>query len=69
MKTTYQSAFEEMVISGKGLTTAEAEALTKKWGKNEIPEEKEPVRPQAPSPPSFKFASTAKKGATRAHRG
>ena len=32
-----------LVISGKGLTTAEAAAAQAKWGKNEIPEEKEPV--------------------------
>ena len=31
-------------MSSAGLTTAQAEAATKKWGKNEIPEEKEPVR-------------------------
>jgi hypothetical protein len=34
----------EPVYSTAGLTTAEAAEAQKKWGKNEIPEEKEPVR-------------------------
>jgi len=34
---------QEMVPSGKGHTTASAAAAMKKWGKNEIPEEKEPL--------------------------
>ena len=34
---------EVIVPSSKGHTTASAEAMMKKWGKNEIPEEKEPV--------------------------
>ena len=34
---------EVIVPSSKGHTTASAEAMMKKWGKNEIPEEKEPL--------------------------
>ena len=34
----------EPVYSSAGLTSAEAAEAQKKWGKNEIPEEKEPVR-------------------------
>ena len=34
---------EEVSVSSEGLTTAQAEAAMAKWGKNEIPEEKEPV--------------------------
>ena len=33
----------EVVPSSKGLTTAEAAAAQVKWGKNEIPEDKEPL--------------------------
>merc|ERR1719478_255425 len=33
----------EPTYSNKGLTAAEAAAATIKWGKNEIPEEKEPL--------------------------
>ena len=33
----------EVVPSSKGHTTAEAMAAMEKWGKNEIPEEKEPL--------------------------
>ena len=32
--------------SSKGHTTASAEAMMKKWGENEIPEEKEPSGPR-----------------------
>ena len=34
----------EPVYSSKGHTSREAAAAQEKWGKNEIPEEKEPVR-------------------------
>lgn len=47
MSTPYQPLQEdeaEPVYSSKGLTSAEAAAAMEKWGKNEIPEEKEPVR-------------------------
>ncbi|EOD12285.1 hypothetical protein EMIHUDRAFT_76716, partial [Emiliania huxleyi CCMP1516] len=33
----------DLIPSSKGLTTAEAQAQTIKWGRNEIPEEKEPL--------------------------
>ena len=39
----YQKMDDEMEFTSAGLTTAQAEAQQKKWGKNEIPEEKEPV--------------------------
>ena len=41
----YKTLQEDEVIvpSSKGHTTASAEAMMKKWGKNEIPEEKEPL--------------------------
>lgn len=35
---------DEMPMSSAGLTSAQAAAQMQKWGKNEIPEEKEPVR-------------------------
>ena len=44
----YAPLTNEPEYSNKGWTSAEAEAQTKKWGKNEIPEEKEPVRAQPP---------------------
>ena len=34
----------EPEYTSAGLTTAQAQAQQAKWGKNEIPEEKEPVR-------------------------
>ena len=40
----YEQLHEELVISSKGWTTEEAAAQQLRWGKNEIPEEKEPVR-------------------------
>ena len=45
MAARYETLQEDEVIvpSGKGHTTASAEAMMKKWGKNEIPEEKEPL--------------------------
>ena len=41
----YKTLQEDEVIvpSSKGHTTASAAAMMKKWGKNEIPEEKEPL--------------------------
>ena len=39
----YKKLEEEPPMSGEGLTTAQAEAQEKIWGKNEIPEEKEPL--------------------------
>ena len=47
MSTPYEPLKEEAaepVYSSKGHTAAEAAAAQLKWGKNEIPEEKEPVR-------------------------
>jgi len=44
--TTYkplQEGLEELVISDEGLTSAEAAARLEKYGRNEIPEEKEPL--------------------------
>jgi len=38
-----QEGLEELVISDEGLTSAEAAARLEKYGKNEIPEEKEPL--------------------------
>ena len=45
MAARYETLQEDEVIvpSSKGHTTASAEAMMKKWGKNEIPEEKEPL--------------------------
>jgi hypothetical protein len=45
MAARYETLQEDEVIvpSSKGHTTASAEAMLKKWGKNEIPEEKEPL--------------------------
>ena len=45
MAARYETLQEDEVIvpSGKGHTTASAAAMMKKWGKNEIPEEKEPL--------------------------
>jgi len=46
MPVTYEKLVEEKaapVMSSKGLTTDEAMELQKIWGKNEIPEEKEPL--------------------------
>ena len=45
MAARYETLQEEEVIvpNGKGHTTASAEAAMLKWGKNEIPEEKEPL--------------------------
>jgi hypothetical protein len=39
----YQKMEDELEYSTAGWTSAQAEAQQKKWGKNEIPEEKEPV--------------------------
>ena len=45
MAARYETLQEDEVIvpSSKGHTTASAAAMMKKWGKNEIPEEKEPL--------------------------
>ena len=45
MAARYETLHEDEVIvpSSKGHTTASAEAMLQKWGKNEIPEEKEPL--------------------------
>ena len=45
MAARYETLQEEEVIvpSGKGHTDASAQAAMAKWGKNEIPEEKEPL--------------------------
>ena len=45
MAARYETLQEDEVIvpSSKGHTTASAEAMLQKWGKNEIPEEKEPL--------------------------
>jgi len=39
----YSALKEEIVYSSEGHTTAQAAEAMKKWGKNEIPEEKEPL--------------------------
>ena len=39
----YQKMEDEPEFGVHGLTTEQAAAQQKKWGKNEIPEEKEPV--------------------------
>ena len=39
----YAQMTDEPEYTSAGWTTAQAEAQMKKWGKNEIPEEKEPV--------------------------
>ena len=45
MAARYETLQEDEVIvpSSKGHTDASAAAMMKKWGKNEIPEEKEPL--------------------------
>ena len=39
----YKKLEEEPPMSGEGLTSAQAEEQCRRWGKNEIPEEKEPL--------------------------
>ena len=53
MAARYETLQEDEVIvpSGKGHTDASAAAAMEKWGKNEIPEEKEPLRRHCREPP------------------
>ena len=52
MAARYETLQEDEVIvpSGKGHTDASAAAAMEKWGKNEIPEEKEPLRRHCRAP-------------------